>query len=599
MAYIFKLAQQSDVGISSPANNDILQYNTSTGKWENHVLSALSLYSLTVDNTALTLDSGTTYNPGSAARTISHATGAGYKHLPSNTTATNWLKGSATDGLGVWTAPATLTVAAGVGLTIGGSTTGTYDINTTKAIAVDWTQVQAKLTNPVTGTGTQWQIAYWGSTSAITGSANFTIDTSGNVTCGQNLTITGDFTVNGTTVTVNTSTLSVKDPLIALATTNVTDVVDVGFYGKYQPAATPLWGGLFRDASDGVWKFFKDVQAEPTTTVNEAATGYAYATIKAYGAIFTAPAGSSASTNYVTWNASTGALEYRSLPSYDNYQYWSVNALDSATGLYNMVTTNSLAIIGDSAAISTALASGSILTKKITITHATTTGYKHIPTSGATSNYLQYASDGTAQWAAFAALTVDNSILLLDSGSTYTPTTARTISHATTTGYKHVPTGGSSGQILNWSSDGTAAWGAVPGISTMITGSLTAGRVTLSSGTYAVTDDATLTFDTTNDVFYQNCGQRWARADKTAAYTLLASDFVITTSGATSFTITIPTALFANIGQVWIIKVNGTGTITLDPEGTQTIDGAAAYVSPGQYTSVIIQIQTSTTISIL
>ena len=32
--------------------------------------------------------------------------------------------------------------------------------------------------------------------------------------------------------------------------------------------------------------------------------------------------------------------------------------------------------------------------------------------------------------------------------------------HPTTAGNKHVPSGGSSGQILRWSADGTAAWGA-------------------------------------------------------------------------------------------------------------------------------------------
>lgn len=32
--------------------------------------------------------------------------------------------------------------------------------------------------------------------------------------------------------------------------------------------------------------------------------------------------------------------------------------------------------------------------------------------------------------------------------------------HPTYSGYKHIPSGGSSGQILRWSADGTAAWGA-------------------------------------------------------------------------------------------------------------------------------------------
>lgn len=38
-------------------------------------------------------------------------------------------------------------------------------------------------------------------------------------------------------------------------------------------------------------------------------------------------------------------------------------------------------------------------------------------------------------------------------------TTSGTISHATGAGYNHIPSGGSSGQILRWSADGTAAWG--------------------------------------------------------------------------------------------------------------------------------------------
>lgn len=41
-----------------------------------------------------------------------------------------------------------------------------------------------------------------------------------------------------------------------------------------------------------------------------------------------------------------------------------------------------------------------------------------------------------------------------------TITTTGTISHSTASGYKHIPSGGSSGQILRWSADGTAAWGS-------------------------------------------------------------------------------------------------------------------------------------------
>jgi len=36
---------------------------------------------------------------------------------------------------------------------------------------------------------------------------------------------------------------------------------------------------------------------------------------------------------------------------------------------------------------------------------------------------------------------------------------ANNYSHPTTSGNKHIPSGGSSGQILRWSADGTAVWG--------------------------------------------------------------------------------------------------------------------------------------------
>ena len=113
---------------------------------------------------------------------------------------------------------------------------------------------------------------------------SITIDSSGNVTASQNLIVTGDFTVNGDTTTVNTATLSVEDPLIILANgNNGADSVDIGFYGLYDTSGSQdLYAGLFRDANDsGKFKLFKDLQAAPTTTVNTGGTGYAVGTLVA------------------------------------------------------------------------------------------------------------------------------------------------------------------------------------------------------------------------------------------------------------------------------------------------------------------------------
>lgn len=107
---------------------------------------------------------------------------------------------------------------------------------------------------------------------------------SANVTAGGNFTVTGDLTVNGDTVTVNTATLSVEDPLIILAkANNSSDSVDIGFYGLYDTSGSQdLYAGLFRDANDsGKWKLFKDLQEAPTTTVNTSGGGYAVGTLVA------------------------------------------------------------------------------------------------------------------------------------------------------------------------------------------------------------------------------------------------------------------------------------------------------------------------------
>ena len=105
-----------------------------------------------------------------------------------------------------------------------------------------------------------------------------------NIGLPSNVTIAGNLTVSGTTTTVNSTTLSVADPLIILANGNDSaDAVDIGLYGLYDTSgSTDLYSGFFRDASDsGKWKLFKDLQAEPTTTVNTSGTGYTVGTLVA------------------------------------------------------------------------------------------------------------------------------------------------------------------------------------------------------------------------------------------------------------------------------------------------------------------------------
>ena len=88
---------------------------------------------------------------------------------------------------------------------------------------------------------------------------------------GTNLTLSGNLTVNGTTTNVSSTTVTIDDPLFALADNNSADSVDIGWYGKYVDSGTK-YSGLFRDASDSdMWKLFATTgnsNAAPSTTVD-------------------------------------------------------------------------------------------------------------------------------------------------------------------------------------------------------------------------------------------------------------------------------------------------------------------------------------------
>lgn len=82
-----------------------------------------------------------------------------------------------------------------------------------------------------------------------------------------NVVVTGNFTVTGTTTTVNTTNFTTTDPLIYLGEGNSGNTADLGFVANFNDG-TYQHTGLVRDSSDNTWKLFKGVTDEPTSTVN-------------------------------------------------------------------------------------------------------------------------------------------------------------------------------------------------------------------------------------------------------------------------------------------------------------------------------------------
>ena len=112
--------------------------------------------------------------------------------------------------------------------------------------------------------------------------------------------------------------------------------------------------------------------------------------------------------------------------------------------------------------------------------HPATSGNKHIPAGGSAGQILRWSADGTAVWGADNNTTYDIATTTtngLMSAADKTKlngiaTGANKYIHPTSAGNKHIPTGGASGQYLEWSASGTAQWSTLPPIpSNLLNGS--------------------------------------------------------------------------------------------------------------------------------
>ena len=228
-------------------------------------------------NTSFTIDNTGT-NGGKYRMSVtsgSHGDGTNKLIFQDNNTARMTLVGSGRVGIGT-TSPDDL-------LHLKGSDGGT-------SLLVEDTDTNSNPAVEIKNDAVHWKLQARGGDSdkfrIVEGSNNhLTIDTSGNVVIG------GGLTVSGTTTTISSTTVATGDSMLSLATGQTTegaDAVDIGLYGTYNiddggaGSGIQKWSGIFRDASDsGKFVFFKDLQVEPTTTVNTSGTGYALASVKA------------------------------------------------------------------------------------------------------------------------------------------------------------------------------------------------------------------------------------------------------------------------------------------------------------------------------
>ena len=158
--------------------------------------------------------------------------------------------------------------------------------------------------------------------------------------------------------------------------------------------------------------------------------------------------------------------------------------------------------------------------------------------------------------------------------------------HPTTSGYKHIPSGGSSGQILRWSADGTAAWGSDNNTDTKVTNTLnTTAKAYVTGTTSATTNTGTQVFDT--GVYLD-----------TTAGKLVATTFAGALSGNATSATSLQTARKFTIGNTER-TFNGSGDVkwTLADIGAAASSHSHSYVplSNGGSTTIVADSDASTT----
>lgn len=176
---------------------------------------------------------------------------------------------------------------------LGTDTTGNYMSDLTQGTGVIITHTPGEGSNATVAIG-----------QAVSTSSSVTfarVETTGNVVVGGNLQVVG------TTTTVNETNLSIEDTFIYLNDGSTTTNPDLGWAGNYNDG-TYRHAGLFRDATDGKFKFFDSYTLEPTDPINVGHASYSAAPVVAEVfestiATGTAPLSVSSSTAVTNLNA--------------------------------------------------------------------------------------------------------------------------------------------------------------------------------------------------------------------------------------------------------------------------------------------------------
>jgi hypothetical protein len=242
-----------------------------------------------------------------------------------NTTATTVNAFGAATALNLGAATGTLTVAnttlAANAITASTTLAVTGDTTLTGDLAINGGDLTSTATtfNALTANATTVNLATAATTLTIGSGA-----TGATATFQKNVTIVGNLTVQGTTTTSSSASLTVSDSAVYLNNGATDNTKDLGLIGTYVSSGTK-YAGLVKDASDSVWKFFSAPTNAPAAGSVVDFTGATYDAVRMGG--LTATTGSFSSTLGVTGATTLSAA----------LTYGGVTLSNAVTGTGNMV----------------------------------------------------------------------------------------------------------------------------------------------------------------------------------------------------------------------------------------------------------------------
>jgi hypothetical protein len=372
-----------------------------------------------------------------------------------------------------------------------------------------------------------------------------------NLHVGGSLHITGNLEVNGTQTIFNTNVSVIEDSMIYLGDDNTGDSVDIGLVSSFTNPAYQHTG-FVRDASDGVWKLFANVVAEPTTIVNFTSATYSPLRIGA----LTATSGTYSGA-IIASTVSAGTIGNAGATLTGTLSSGAQNNITSATGITALGTITSLAA---TTAVATNFSSGNIVFTNATsgtVSTANVSLYESVTaTTTNATHYPMLSGTATGNTASFTA-----------SGLVYNPSTGNlvlagtTTSTSTTTGALVVRGGAAIAGNLN-----------VGGVFNTFSGNIGIGTTTQSGYKLDVSQS---TNDTTIRSITTGAGAWLMTYDSTAYYSGVKH---VGNNGARFWT-----TGMTNNSQTYTIAMDATGTtnrfFTIDTTGNIVISATTTSTS--------------------